>query len=62
VTPLYRESPLWIRLGYVAIAISLLLNLTGRLPLFRRTQRGVTSTARGMQLMRSLALVELAVL
>jgi len=44
------SSPLWIRLGYGAFAISILLNVAVRLPLLRRIRRGATSTVRGARL------------
>jgi hypothetical protein len=55
------SSPLWIRLGYGAFAISILLNAAVRLPLLRRIRRGATSTVRGARLLVSLALAELTV-
>lgn len=58
----HLASPLWVRLGYGAIVVSLLLNFGGRLPLFRRVRRGSTSAIRGVQLLRAVALVELTVL
>jgi uncharacterized membrane protein len=55
-------SPLWIGLGYGAIAISLLLNVGVRLPLLRRSQHGATTSASAGRLFGALALVELTIL
>jgi cyanate permease len=56
------SSPLWIRLGYGAIAISLLLNIGVRAPLLRRIRHGATASGSAGRLLRALPLVELTVL
>jgi hypothetical protein len=54
-------SPLWVRLGIGAFAVSFLLNVAVRLPLLRRARRGGTAGG-AARLLRSLALVDLTVL
>jgi hypothetical protein len=55
-------SPLWVRLGIGAFAVSFLLNVAVRLPLLRRARRGGTAAGGATRLLRSLALVDLTVL
>src|SRR5262249_23312640 len=55
-------SPLWVRLGIGAFAISFLLHVAVRLPLLRRARRGGSTVDGAARLLRSLALVDLTVL
>ena len=55
-------SPLWVRLGIGAYAVSFLLNVSVRLPLLRRARRGGTAAGGAVRLLRSLALIDLTVL
>jgi uncharacterized membrane protein len=55
-------QPLWIRLGFVAFAVSFLLNVGVRFPLLRRLERGTLEPLRAARLLGLLARVELAVL
>ena len=55
-------SPLWVRLGIGAFAVSFLLNVAVRVPLLVRARRGGTAAGAAARLLRSLALVDLTVL